>query len=220
MGVLGRSWFLSQQLFSADGSGLGDSWGGVSSPKNRMRYPPVIPIKKVETMRNMAMTGPRNFSATIRESSPVCGVDVRKDVTALFRAPRERKEREVGTTEQEHKGKGMPSSDALTSGNRVPSPRCRMTTARGRNSFRMPATKKPSIRYGAMWTNMVIISDKRFIIRKGWERNALPASKKKTDPTDHGKNERRLSSFERVKTNRGPRTRNDYDQEVSWKNMN
>lgn len=47
------------------------------------------------------------------ESTPVCGVAIRKEVTAPLEAPSLRMDMAVGITPQEHRGKGMPMSAAL-----------------------------------------------------------------------------------------------------------
>ena len=44
------------------------------------------------------------------ESTPVCGVDTRKDTTEPLEAPSRRKDMAVGITPHEHKGSGTPKS--------------------------------------------------------------------------------------------------------------
>ena len=48
------------------------------------------------------------------ESTPVCGVAMRKDTTAPLEAPSFLSDMAVGITPHEHKGRGMPSRAALS----------------------------------------------------------------------------------------------------------
>lgn len=61
----------------------------------------------------MAKGSPISENVAIMESTPVCGVAIRKDATAPLDAPSLRMDIAVGITPQEHKGKGMPISAAL-----------------------------------------------------------------------------------------------------------
>lgn len=47
------------------------------------------------------------------ESTPVCGVDIKKETVAPLLAPFLLNEIPVGITPQEHKGSGMPKTAAL-----------------------------------------------------------------------------------------------------------
>jgi hypothetical protein len=61
----------------------------------------------------MAKGSPISENVAIMESTPVCGVAIRKEVTAPLEAPSLRMDIAVGITPQEHKGKGIPMSAAL-----------------------------------------------------------------------------------------------------------
>ena len=61
----------------------------------------------------MAKGSPISENVAIMESTPVCGVAIRKEATAPLDAPSLRIDIAVGITPQEHKGKGMPISAAL-----------------------------------------------------------------------------------------------------------
>lgn len=64
--------------------------------------------------RMMAKGSPIRENVAIMESTPVCGVAIRNEATAPLEAPSLRMDMAVGITPQEHKGKGMPISAALT----------------------------------------------------------------------------------------------------------
>jgi len=57
------------------------------------------------------------------ESTPVCGVEIKKEVVALLPAPFLLSEIPVGMTPQEHKGKGIPIKAALKADQRFSLPR-------------------------------------------------------------------------------------------------
>ena len=58
------------------------------------------------------------------ESSPVSGVEIRKDVVAPLLAPLRRSDVATGSTEHEHSGSGMPNREARVTDLRRFSPRC------------------------------------------------------------------------------------------------
>ena len=57
------------------------------------------------------------------ESTPVSGVAIKKDVVAPLLAPLFFSAAAVGNTEQEHKGMGMPTSDAVATERKFSLPR-------------------------------------------------------------------------------------------------
>lgn len=61
----------------------------------------------------IANGNPIKENVAMIESTPVCGVAIRKEATAPLDAPSLRIDIAVGITPQEHKGKGMPISAAL-----------------------------------------------------------------------------------------------------------
>ncbi len=60
-------------------------------------------------------------------STPVCGVDTKKEITAPLLAPSFFNSTAVGTTPQEHSGKGTPTIDAFTTEENFSDPRCLRT---------------------------------------------------------------------------------------------
>ncbi len=75
--------------------------------------PVITPEINAATALNTAKNGPIIPYVAIRLSTPVCGVDVRNEVTAPFEAPFFFKYIAVGTTPHEHKGSGTPMIEAL-----------------------------------------------------------------------------------------------------------
>ena len=64
-------------------------------------------------------------------STPVCGVELRKDMVAPRLAPIFRIEEATGMTEQEQRGRGMPSIAALKTEYILDAPSCRIMSLGG-----------------------------------------------------------------------------------------
>ena len=79
-------------------------------------------------------------------STPVCGVDKRKAVTAARLAPWRRIEAATGITPQEHNGSGTPNSDAFHTDDSPRRPRWRSTHSGEMKIDSTPATRKPTSR--------------------------------------------------------------------------
>ena len=90
------------------------------------------------------------------ESTPVCGVAIRKLVQAPCDAPSRRNPTLVGITPHEHKGRGTPMAAALMTLFMFRGARCRFSIFAGTKALSSPAKKKPKIRKGAI--SAVIIS--------------------------------------------------------------
>ena len=60
----------------------------------------------------------------IIESTPVCGVEMRNAIVALFDAPSLRSDIAVGITPHEHRGSGMPRSVAFMTLRKECPPKC------------------------------------------------------------------------------------------------
>ena len=82
-------------------------------------------------------------------STPVSGVDIRKEVVAAFEAPLRRRPSAAGITPQEHRGNGAPNRAALTVAIDPDVPKCLAISWLGTSTFIMPATVNPSINQGA-----------------------------------------------------------------------
>ncbi len=83
------------------------------------------------------------------ESTPVSGVETKKEVVAGFEAPACRKPKAAGITPQEHNGNGTPIKAALKID---PSPglvRCRCKNACGIRLLNKPPINKPNNNQGA-----------------------------------------------------------------------
>ena len=92
----------------------------------------------------MAKGMPRSEAVASIESTPVCGVEIRKDTVAPFDAPSRLIEAAVGITPQEHSGSGTPKSAAQITEFRLLPESLLAYILRGTNSCSMPAMKKPS----------------------------------------------------------------------------
>ena len=74
----------------------------------------MIAVKIAAIGRITAMKGPIIAYDTVTESTPVSGVDIRKDVVAALDAPLRRKPRAAGITPHEQSGSGAPNRAAFT----------------------------------------------------------------------------------------------------------
>ena len=79
-------------------------------------------------------------------STPVCGVESKNDVVAPLVAPCLRRDAATGITPQEQRGRGMPKTVALITGQIPRPPRCRSTVSAEINTESSPATKNPNNR--------------------------------------------------------------------------
>jgi len=77
------------------------------------------------------------------ESTPVMGVEIRKDRVAPLDAPDFLMEVAKGMTPQEHTGSGMPKMVDLNTDFTSEEPRCLVTILSGTNSCKMPANTRP-----------------------------------------------------------------------------
>jgi hypothetical protein len=96
--------------------------------------------------------GPRRLHVTRILSTPVWGVERRKEMAAGLLAPLLLSDMVTGMTPQEHSGSGTPNKDAFVTDARVGPPRCPFTHLAGMTTLRTPARRKPKSRYGAMIT--------------------------------------------------------------------
>ena len=79
-------------------------------------------------------------------STPVCGVELRKEAVAPFEAPLFRSEAATGMTEQEHSGIGTPNTLALTTDLSPGLPSQRWTNSLRIETCSSPATANPNKR--------------------------------------------------------------------------
>jgi len=77
------------------------------------------------------------------ESTPVIGVEMRKESVAPFDAPDFLMEVAKGMTPQEHTGRGMPNTVDFTTEEMLSFPRCLVTMLSGTNSCKIPANSSP-----------------------------------------------------------------------------
>lgn len=96
--------------------------------------------------RMMAKGKPISEKVAMMESTPVCGVAIRKEVTAPFEAPSFLRDMAVGMTPHEHSGKGMPSSAAFSTVRKDLRERYLWKYFAGTKACMMPASRKPSNR--------------------------------------------------------------------------
>lgn len=81
------------------------------------------------------------------ESTPDSGVDIKKAVAAPLLAPCFRSDTAAGSTPQDHKGMGMPSSAALKTDLNLPRPSCWATELGLRKTRSKPLTRRPKRTY-------------------------------------------------------------------------
>jgi len=77
------------------------------------------------------------------ESTPDSGVEIRNEVTAPLLAPCFFRAAAAGRTPHEHRGMGMPMSEALNTDLNRPCPRCRETDPGLRKTRSNPLTISP-----------------------------------------------------------------------------
>jgi len=142
--IFGFCFFSSQQASLHSGwdapSGCGsNSW---------TRPPPIRPVISAAKGLKIAYTGPNKLNVTRILSTPVWGVDSRKEIVAPLLAPCFRNDIETGITPHEHNGSGTPNADAFSNGQKSLRPRCLSISPADMNTDSTPATKKPNKRYG------------------------------------------------------------------------
>ena len=104
-------------------------------------------------------------------STPVWGVATRKDVVAAREAPARRIAIAVGSTPQEHSGRGTPIMAALKTAPKPVPERWRPMVWRGTKAWMRPAMKKPSRMYGDISLSIIIRESIMFIgsrEKNGW----------------------------------------------------
>jgi len=82
------------------------------------------------------------------ESTPVCGVAIRKDVAAAGEAPWRRSDTAVGSTPHEHNGSGIPKRAALRTGFHPLPARWWLIVSGRTYTCSIPAIMNPSNMYG------------------------------------------------------------------------
>jgi|TARA_Y100000031_G_C8214695_1_gene382771 hypothetical protein len=84
------------------------------------------------------------------ESTPVCGVDIRKDTDEPLDAPLLYKEIPAGRTPQEQSGNGTPSKLALTTEAKLLFPKYLDIKSGGTATLSIPAKRNPNSKKGAI----------------------------------------------------------------------
>ena len=97
----------------------------------------------------MAYRGPSNAYDTETLSTPVSGVDTKKDIVEDLEAPLRRKPSAAGITPHEQSGKGAPIIAALLIEPNDALPMCFSRKETGTSSCITPATSKPNSSHGA-----------------------------------------------------------------------
>lgn len=128
------------------------------------KNPPAIPDRKAKITLNKAKIPPKKEYVITMESAPVCGVDIKKDITELFDAPLLLIETAVGITEHEQSGRGTPIKAAFKAEKKPGLPRNLLILFFGIITYRIPAIKKPNNKYGDICINKFkVFSKKAFI---------------------------------------------------------
>ena len=105
--------------------------------------PKTAPDKAAIGLINAKGSPRREYVAAI-ESTPVCGVAIRKEVVAALDAPWRLNETAVGKTPQEHSGKGMPIAAAFTTDFHPFPERCLVSVASFTKACKIPAIRNPN----------------------------------------------------------------------------
>lgn len=128
--------------FCSDVSGDFSSSGEAGTCSTAM--PHIIPERKAASIRNTAKTQPNKAVVISRLSTPVCGVEARKDAVAPRLAPCFLSVAARGMTPQEQIGIGTPIKAALNAQKKPRPPRCLRTYSLDISSDSMPAKRKPN----------------------------------------------------------------------------
>ena len=138
---------VSSQQSAGSGAAGSTSAAGPSPAASRFSTRPAVrAVTAAATGRTTAMTGPSRAYVSRMDVTLVSGVEIRKESVAPRLAPRLRSVTAVGSTLQEHSGKGTPMSVASTT-ERVRAPRNKPTIASARTSpSNRPASRKPTSR--------------------------------------------------------------------------
>jgi hypothetical protein len=99
--------------------------------------------------RNMAMIGPNITQERATESTPVSGVEIKKEVVEAREAPDLDREMAAGNTPQEQSGRGAPITAALMTAVGPDPPNALATTFMGNQARINPAAIKPNNSQGA-----------------------------------------------------------------------
>jgi hypothetical protein len=105
--------------------------------------------------RKTVIMGSRRAYVMAIESTPVSGVEMRKERVAPFVAPLFFSESAVGTTPHEQSGSGIPIIEAFKADLNLPAdlPRYLRIFSSGTSACNSPATANPRKRYGAASSN-------------------------------------------------------------------
>ena len=113
-----------------------------------------IPLNKPDIKAaiglNKANTGPSIPYVSNKLSTPVCGVETRKETVDPFEAPDSLKVAATGITPHEHKGMGIPSRVDLKTEEKFFDPICFRTNLLSIKIDISPAVSIPRIKYGAI----------------------------------------------------------------------
>ena len=96
-----------------EAAAIGSAFVSVCLPNRLTTTPPKMPAAKAATGRKTAIGRPIRAKVTKMLSMPVCGVEIKKEVTAPLEAPLFFSSIAVGTTPQEQSGRGTPTAAAL-----------------------------------------------------------------------------------------------------------
>lgn len=100
--------------------------------------------------RMIAKGNPNIDHVTKIESTPVCGVDIRKDTEEPLEAPLLYKEIPAGRTPHEQSGNGTPSRLALTTDAKLLFPKYLDIKSGGTATLSIPAKRNPNSKKGAI----------------------------------------------------------------------
>ena len=90
-----------------------------------------------------AKAGPSNDHVAAMLSTPVCGVEIRKEADAALDAPFRLIPMAVGRTPHEQSGRGIPTAAALTTAFHPPEDKWRTKSSWGTKAYINPAMRNP-----------------------------------------------------------------------------
>jgi hypothetical protein len=105
-----------------------------------MKSPVTMAVTKAESGLSTVISGSSSAQLTAMESTPVSGVEMRKDAVAPLLAPCLRSPAAAGMTPQLHSGSGIPNSAALKT---LPDRFCRPDAAPPDLTAQRRATVRP-----------------------------------------------------------------------------
>jgi hypothetical protein len=124
-------------------SGLATLAGGSWRSRSVSKKPAAIAVAMAATGRTMAITGPISAHVTAMLSTPVSGVEMRKETVAPRPAPLLRNAHAAGNTLQLQRGIGAPSSAAFNTDPKPRPPRCLTSHSREIKRWIRPAANRP-----------------------------------------------------------------------------